>query len=46
VWHHARSAAFLEVSAGLGTSVYAPVRFACPPEAVIVTLTARDIGYS
>jgi predicted MPP superfamily phosphohydrolase len=35
-----RSAA-LEVSAGLGTSIYSPVRFACRPEAVVVTLTAR-----
>ena len=24
----------------------APVRFACPPEAVVVTLTPGDIGYS
>ena len=46
VWHHARHAAFLNVSAGLGTSVYAPVRFACPPEAVVVTLTAGDFSYS
>jgi predicted MPP superfamily phosphohydrolase len=46
VWHHARRAAYLQVSAGIGTSVYAPVRFACPPEAVVVTLTAGDIGYS
>ena len=46
VWHHARRAAFLNVSAGIGTSIYAPVRFACPPEAVLVTLTAGDIGYS
>jgi len=46
VWHHARRAAFLEVSAGIGTSVYAPVRFACAPEAVVVTLTAGDFGYS
>jgi predicted MPP superfamily phosphohydrolase len=46
VWHHAERAAFLNVSAGLGTSIYAPVRFACPPEAVLVTLTAGDIGYS
>ena len=30
----------LHVSAGLGTSVYAPVRFACPPEATLLTLTA------
>ena len=46
LWHHAQRAAFLNVSAGLGTSIYAPVRFACPPEAVLVTLTAGDIGYS
>ncbi len=46
VWHHARRAALLNVSAGIGTSVYAPFRFACPPEAVVVTLTAGDIGYS
>jgi predicted MPP superfamily phosphohydrolase len=46
VWHHARRAALLNVSAGIGTSVYAPVRFACPPEAVVVTLTPGDIGYS
>jgi uncharacterized protein len=46
VWHHARHAAYLNVSAGLGTSIYAPVRFACPPEAVVVTLTPGDIGYS
>jgi predicted MPP superfamily phosphohydrolase len=46
VWHHAGHGAFLNVSAGLGTSIYAPVRFACPPEAVLVTLTAGDIGYS
>ena len=46
VWHHARHAALLNVSAGIGTSIYAPVRFACPPEAVVVTLTAGDIGYS
>jgi predicted MPP superfamily phosphohydrolase len=31
--------AFLHVSAGLGTSPYAPVRFACPPEATLLTLT-------
>ncbi len=46
VWHHARRAAFLNVSSGIGTSIYAPVRFACPPEAVVVTLVAGDIGYS
>ncbi|MGV8970274.1 MAG: metallophosphoesterase [Microbacteriaceae bacterium] len=46
VWRHARRAAWLNVSAGIGTSIYAPVRFACRPEAVLVTLTSGDIGYS
>jgi predicted MPP superfamily phosphohydrolase len=32
---------WLHVSAGLGTSPYAPVRFACPPEASLLTLVAR-----
>jgi len=31
----------LHVSAGLGTSPYSPVRFACPPEATLLTLVAR-----
>ena len=46
LWTHARHTAYLTVSAGLGTSIYAPVRFACPPEATLLTLTARDISYS
>lgn len=33
--------AALHVSAGLGTSPYAPVRFACRPEATLLTLTTR-----
>jgi len=33
---------WLHISAGLGTSPYAPVRFACPPEATLLTLTARE----
>ena len=33
---------WLHVSAGLGTSPYAPARFACPPEATLITLTARQ----
>ena len=50
-WTHAGRYAALNVSAGIGTSIYAPVRFACPPEAVLVTLLASDlteddIGYS
>lgn len=32
---------WLHVSAGLGTSPYAPVRFCCRPEATLLTLTAR-----
>jgi len=32
---------WLHVSAGLGTSPYAPVRFACPPEATLLTLIPR-----
>ena len=35
-----RRTALLHVSAGLGTSPYAPVRFACPPEATLLTLTS------
>lgn len=45
-WRHARRSSALQVSAGLGTSIWAPVRFACPPEAVVVTLTPGDIGYA
>lgn len=33
-------AGWLEVSAGLGTSPFAPVRFACRPEATLLTLVA------
>jgi predicted MPP superfamily phosphohydrolase len=40
--HAADDAAWLHVSAGLGTSPYAPVRFACRPEATLLTLTARS----
>jgi uncharacterized protein len=42
-WTHAGRSAALNVSAGIGTSIYAPVRFACPPEAVLVTLLASDV---
>ena len=34
--------AALHVSAGLGTSPYAPLRFACPPEATLLTITAQS----
>jgi uncharacterized protein len=35
---HRNGAAWLHVSAGLGTSPYLPVRFCCPPEATLLTL--------
>lgn len=35
------SSTWLHVSAGAGTSPYAPFRFACRPEATLLTLTAR-----
>ncbi len=37
----AGSSAWLHVSAGLGTSPYAPVRFCCRPEATLLTLVPR-----
>ncbi len=43
VWDGQRRSALLNVSAGLGTSIYAPVRFACAPEAVVLTLV--PVGY-
>jgi len=36
-----RQRAFLHVSAGLGTSPYAPFRLACRPEATVLTLVPR-----
>ena len=33
---------WLHVSAGLGTSPFAPVRFACPPEATLLTLVQPE----
>jgi predicted MPP superfamily phosphohydrolase len=35
---HDYEGTWLHVSAGLGTSPYAPFRFACPPEATLLTL--------
>jgi len=35
---------WLHVSAGLGTSPYTPVRFACPPEASLLTLVPRAVA--
>ncbi|HET6652185.1 MAG TPA: metallophosphoesterase [Nocardioides sp.] len=41
----APGSSWLHVSAGLGTSPYAPVRFCCRPEATLLTFTARA-GFS
>jgi len=41
-WSHGGRTVPLNVSAGLGHSIYAPVRFACRPEASLLTLTARS----
>jgi predicted MPP superfamily phosphohydrolase len=37
-------ATWLHVSAGVGTSPFAPYRFACPPEVTLVTLTSGSNG--
>ena len=42
--HPAGGPAWLHVSAGLGTSPWAPARFACRPEASLLTLTPRLSG--
>jgi uncharacterized protein len=39
--HEWRDGVWLHVSAGLGTSPYAPYRLACPPEATLLTLLPR-----
>ncbi len=33
---------WLHVSAGIGTNPYTPIRFACPPEATLLTLVPRS----
>jgi uncharacterized protein len=40
--HPTDGRAWLHVSAGLGTSPWAPARFACRPEASLLTLVSRD----
>lgn len=40
-WRHDGRVVPLNVSAGLGHSIYAPVRFACRPEASMIVLTPR-----
>jgi predicted MPP superfamily phosphohydrolase len=41
-WTSGGRTSLLHVSAGLGTSPFAPVRFACPPEATLLTLAPVD----
>lgn len=41
-WTHGDRSAWLNVSQGIGTSIFAPFRLGTPPEAVVVTLVARD----
>ncbi|NRD08593.1 metallophosphoesterase [Rathayibacter agropyri] len=38
-WDTGLRRSYLNVSAGVGTSIFAPVRFACRPEVTLVTLT-------
>jgi len=45
-WSHAGKSSLLNVSAGLGTNIYAPIRFFCPPEAILLTLVGNDFGYA
>jgi predicted MPP superfamily phosphohydrolase len=42
--HPVDGQAWLHVSAGLGTSPWAPARFACRPEASLLTLVPRNSG--
>ncbi|WP_313480133.1 metallophosphoesterase [Microbacterium sp.] len=41
-WSHRGRSVPLNVSAGCGHSIHAPIRFACRPEAMLLTLTARS----
>lgn len=43
-WVHDGRAVPLNVSQGIGASIYAPIRLGTPPEAVVVSLRPRDIG--
>jgi predicted MPP superfamily phosphohydrolase len=43
---HQHRGSWLHVSAGLGTSPWAPVRFACLPEATLLTLVSRPAAPS
>jgi predicted MPP superfamily phosphohydrolase len=41
-WNFAGKNVILNVVAGLGHSIYAPVRFFCRPEVRLITLVSRD----
>lgn len=43
-YHAGDRTMWLHVSAGVGTSPFAPYRFACPPEVTLVTLTPGSNG--
>jgi predicted MPP superfamily phosphohydrolase len=43
-YHAGDHTTWLHVSAGVGTSPYAPYRFACPPEVTLLTLTPVSNG--
>lgn len=45
-WSSGTRTSYLNVSAGLGTNIFAPVRFFCPPEAILVSLVGSDFGYA
>ncbi len=46
-WHtHDGRTSALHVSAGVGTSPFAPYRFACRPEVTMLTLVPRDSGFA
>jgi predicted MPP superfamily phosphohydrolase len=40
LWTHGNNNSWLNVSAGVGTSITAPLRFACRPEVSLITLVA------
>jgi predicted MPP superfamily phosphohydrolase len=41
-WEFGQKASILSVVAGLGNSIFAPVRFFCRPEVRIITLTSTN----
>jgi predicted MPP superfamily phosphohydrolase len=41
-WEFGGKRSVLNVCAGLGTSIFAPVRFFCLPEVRLITLLARE----